>query len=40
LRPTPAPHIAAEMASRRNVAIFDLGGVGLQWSPRRIGKLF
>jgi hypothetical protein len=40
LRPTPASHIAAETASRRNVAIFDLGGVLLRWNPRRLGKLF
>ena len=41
MRPTPAPHVAAETASRRSVAIFDLGGVLLRWNPRFLyRKLF
>ena len=39
--PTPAPRLAAETTSRRSVAIFDLGGVLLQWDPRFLyRKLF
>jgi len=41
LRPIPAPQLAAETTSRRSVAIFDLGGVLLQWDPRFLyRKLF
>ena len=39
--PAPAPQLAAETTSRRSVAIFDLGGVLLQWDPRFLyRKLF
>ena len=41
MRPNPAPHFAAETPSRRSVAIFDLGGVLVDWNPRFLyGKLF
>jgi 2-haloacid dehalogenase len=41
LRPTPAPQFVAETPSRRSVAIFDLGGVLVEWDPRFLyRKLF
>jgi 2-haloacid dehalogenase len=41
LCPAPAPQPAAETTSRRSVAIFDLGGVLLEWDPRHLyRKLF
>jgi 2-haloacid dehalogenase len=41
LRPTPAPQFVAESPSRRSVAIFDLGGVLVEWDPRFLyRKLF
>jgi 2-haloacid dehalogenase len=41
LLPSPAPRSAAETPRRRSVAIFDLGGVLLQWNPRFLyRKLF